>query len=355
MQQKTSLNFHKEHPFLIAGPCSAETEDQVLETAKGLKNLNIDAFRAGVWKPRTRPGSFEGVGKIALPWLKKARNILQKPIVVEIANPNHLEEVLKAEIDMVWIGARTTVNPFAIQEIADALKGISIPVFVKNPVNPDLDLWIGAIERIERAGIKEIVAIHRGFSSFTQSIYRNEPQWEIPIELQRQMPNIPIICDPSHICGRRDILKETAQQALDLNFDGLMIESHPDPKNAWSDAAQQLKPQDLKFLLDELVVRKVNSDNAKFNFQLENIRANIDKIDTDLVNLFAKRLNLVKEIGAVKKANNITILQPERWAKIVAERINQAQNLDLKEDFILKLFQMIHQQSIRKQTEVFEN
>lgn len=342
-------------PYIIAGPCSAETEEQVWSTITTMKDLNINAIRAGIWKPRTRPGGFEGVGEVGLKWLVEAAAHIKKPTMVEIATPQHLEIALKAGVDMVWIGARTTVNPFSVQAIADALRGTNIAVLVKNPVNPDLNLWIGALERVNRAGITQIAAIHRGFSSNTKTIYRNEPNWEIAIELKTRFPNLPLICDPSHICGRTDLLLETAQHAYNLNYQGVMIETHCDPKNAWSDAQQQVTPTELAQILTALHQRKPDNTNQITDEKLQHFRSEIDVIDQELVNLIARRLHVVHNIGTHKKLHNIAILQPERWTKVFKDRLTQSNELKIDESFVKHFFKMIHHQSIELQTKIFNN
>jgi chorismate mutase len=339
-------------PFIIAGPCSAETEKQVFETAEALANIPIHLFRSGVWKPRTRPGSFEGRGKEALQWLKEVREKFGLPVTVEVAEPEHVEEALKYGIDVLWIGARTTVNPFQVQRIADALKGISIPIMVKNPVNPDVDLWHGAIERLERADIKDIAAIHRGFSSYNDSSnYRNQPNWPIPIELKRRKPDLPIFCDPSHITGKREFVGEIAQKAMNLGFEGLMIESHPNPDKALTDAAQQVTPAVLKTILDNLIVRIQYSTDG---IDLEYLRQLMDGIDAEIIDLLARRMELCDKMGLVKKENNMTAYQPSRWREIVETRSERAANLSLSKQFILALYEKIHDESIRRQLEILQ-
>ena len=343
--------------ILISGPCSAETAEQVMETAKGVQaqGEGIDLLRAGIWKPRTRPNSFEGVGSVGLKWLKDAGNAIDKPICTEVANVKHVYEALRNGVDVMWIGARTTTNPFAVQEIADALEGVNVPVMVKNPVNPDLNLWIGAIERIYRAGIRKIAAIHRGFSAYGESKYRNPPQWQIPIELKRRLPQIQVICDPSHICGKRDLLSKVSQRSYDLNFDGLMLESHPNPEKALSDAKQQVTPENLGKLMAGLVKRDVASDDPIFRSQLEDLRHDIDELDEDLILMLAKRMDIVKKIGQYKKENNITIYQSSRWNEIVNDRVRRSASKGLSEDVIKEIFQMIHKESIRHQTAVMNS
>lgn len=341
-------------PFLIAGPCSAETEEQVLETARSLADLRIDLFRAGIWKPRTRPGAFEGNGVVALPWLRRVKQETGLRVTIEVAKANQVYEALKHEIDVLWIGARTTVNPFSVQEIADALRGVDVPVLVKNPVNPDLDLWLGAIERIQKAGVTQIGAIHRGFSSFTKSKLRNAPYWEIPIELRRRMPDLPLLCDNSHICGNREDLLEVAQQALDLNYDGLMTEVHPTPDAAWSDAMQQITPFTYSELVNHLVVRRETTDNAEFLENMENLRHKIDEIDVELLNLLARRMRLVEDIGRYKLRNNVSILQTARWNEIFERSFSAGNTLGLSRDFIEKYINAVHQESIAHQQKVMK-
>ncbi len=339
-------------PFIIAGPCSAESEDQVMKVASGLAPLNVQLFRSGIWKPRTRPGAFEGVGEIGLKWMQAVKSTYLIPVTVEVANAHHVEACLKHNIDVLWIGARTAANPFAVQEIADALQGINIPVMIKNPINPDLDLWIGAIERMNNAGLTRLLAVHRGFSAYENTKYRNKPNWEIPIELKRRYPEIPMICDPSHICGKTTLLQRVSQKALDLNFDGLMIETHTDPKQALSDAQQQITAEELGNLLQNLVLRESTTSNSTILSSLEELRNIIDEADETLLKLLSRRMDIVEKIGQFKKENNITILQPERWNEIVVTRTSSAKQKDLSEDLILKIFQLIHQESIRKQTHI---
>ena len=342
----------KDRPFVIAGPCSAETREQVLETADGLKNLKVDLLRGGVWKPRTRPGSFEGVGEDGIKWLKEAGAQIDKPISVEVASTNHVEMALKGEVDVLWIGARTTVNPFMVQEIAEALSGTNIPVLVKNPVNPDVELWIGAIERLQSVGLTNLGATHRGFSTFQKSPFRNSPNWNIPIELKRRMPDLPIICDPSHICGSRQLLAEVAQKAIDLNMDGLMLETHRDPSKAWSDADQQVTPPELDSILKGLVWRNPNSLNLGVKAKLEELRATIDGLDRDILDLLLERLSVTRSIGEYKKEHNITILQHQRWNEILNDREAHVQGKPISMRFLHKFLEAIHEESIQQQTEV---
>lgn len=345
----------KNTPIIIAGPCSAETENQVLTTAHALKNQGIDLFRAGIWKPRTRPGSFEGVGKEGLAWLKKVKEETGLKVTTEVAKIDHVEEVLKQEIDVLWLGARTTVNPFSVQEVADALQGVDIPILIKNPINPDLKLWMGAIERIYRAGIEQIAVIHRGFSYHGDAGYRNLPRWEIPIELKRHFPNIEIICDNSHICGRRDILQEVAQKAMDLNFNGIMTEVHPTPNEAWSDAAQQITPNTFQDLVQNLVLRSVTTLNVESQEQLALFRSQIENLDHELLNILGKRMKIADEIGQLKKENKITILQSDRWNQMLEEYLEKGQQLGLSVDFVNTLLQTIHQESIEHQAQIMND
>lgn len=344
-----------EHPFVIAGPCSAETEDQLYRTVLELSKTPISMIRAGIWKPRTRPNTFEGVGEIGLGWLKSVSEEFNLPTCVEVASPEHVELALKYGVDVLWIGARSTANPFTVQSIADALKGVDIPVFIKNPVNPDLQLWIGAIERIYNSGIQKIAAIHRGFSFYGHYLYRNMPQWEIPIELRRQIPQLEILCDPSHIGGKREHIHEIAQHALHLDFDGLMIETHIDPENAWSDAAQQITPSELAQLLENLIKPVSVINDPILLQQLEKLRASIDDIDFDVIELLSERMELVRQIGHYKKSKQITILQIERWAEIFKSRQANAEQLQLDKSFIENIMNAIHQESIRQQAMIMNH
>jgi chorismate mutase len=347
------LGLEKKHDtFIIAGPCGAETREQVLETAKQIAAVNkVSVFRTGVWKPRTRPNAFEGAGDIALEWLKEVKAITGLLTTVEVATAAHVEAALKAGVDILWIGARTTVNPFSVQEIANALKGTNIPVMIKNPINPDLQLWIGGIERIQKAGIERIIAIHRGFYTAEKSQYRNKPQWEIPLQLKTHFPEIPIICDPSHICGRRDTLQMVSQKALDLDYDGLMIESHFNPDAALSDAQQQLTPKDLSVLIEKLIQKKSTTDNTEVQNKLDLLRHTIDEIDEDLFHLLKKRLDVCESIGDYKKANNMTAFQLQRWMDILDSRAIWGRNLNMDEKFVEKICVLLHKESIRVQTE----
>lgn len=339
--------------LIISGPCSVESEEQVLETVQEIsKNEQVTILRGGIWKPRTRPNSFEGIGEKGLKWLKQAGQSVGLPVATEVANAEHVEACLKNNIDILWVGARTTVNPFSVQEIANALKGVDIPVFVKNPITPDIDLWIGALERINSAGINRLGAIHRGFSSFNKSSYRNSPMWEIPIQLKMICPSLPLICDPSHIAGDSMLISHVAQKALDLDMDGLMIESHINPSVAKSDAKQQLTPEELSRILGQLTVRNTASDSQEFSSKLEQLRAIIDEIDEELINKFSARMEIIEKIGQYKKQNNVTILQLERWERILFTRSKLAEKAGLNDDFVKKILELIHQESIRLQTNV---
>jgi len=351
------MNFFKtSRPFLIAGPCSAESREQVLETAAGLVHLPINLYRAGVWKPRTRPGSFEGNGVAALEWLQEVKKQYNIPVTIEVAEPIHIELALAHGIDVLWIGARTTVNPFQVQHLADALKGVDIPVMVKNPVNPDVELWQGAIERLEKAGITQVAAIHRGFSGYNSAAgYRNQPNWPIPIELKRRRPELAIICDPSHITGRRDRIAEVAQKAMDMHFDGLMIETHPRPDEALSDVKQQITPAQLKVIIDEIIVRKEFTEDMSSIVQLEYLRQLMDSLDAEIIDLLAKRMELSERMGSVKKDCNMTAFQPARWREIVETRGERAQSHLLSKEFIVSLYETIHHESIRKQLAILQD
>ena len=340
-------------PMVIAGPCSAESREQVLATAKALAATGkVHVMRAGIWKPRTRPNAFEGVGEVGLEWLKEAGNQTGMLVTTEVAKAQHVEACLKAGIDILWLGARTTVNPFSVQEIADALKGVDIPVMVKNPINPDLQLWIGALERLNRSGINRLAAIHRGFSPFRKNGYRNDPMWEIPIELKRLCPDLDVICDPSHICGSRERIANVSQKALDMDMSGLMIETHLDPDQALSDPQQQLTPDAFSLLIDNLTFRSPTTQNAEFVNRLEMLREMIDEVDEVLLNKLAERMAIVEQIGDYKRENDVTILQIERWEEIMRTRLLDGDNLDLNPEFLKRLLQLIHKESIRKQTDV---
>ena len=343
------------HPLLIAGPCSAETETQVLEIAIELKATDTNVYRAGIWKPRTRPGNFEGVGSLALDWLKKVKKDTGILTTTEVANPNHVELALQNNIDILWIGARTTVNPFIIQEIAESLKGTDKIILIKNPVNPDLSLWLGAIERFYSLNVKNIGAIHRGFSTYEKTKYRNNPEWQIAIDLQRKLPDLPLILDPSHIAGRRDLIFDLCQTALDLNYDGLMIETHNDPDNAWSDAKQQITPKKLKKITKNLKLRKVSNDDEVYQNQLNKLRAQINLHDDQLINILGKRMSVAKKIGSLKRRNNVAVLQSKRWNQILEKMIIEGKENKLSEEFIKKVFKAIHQESINNQDEIINN
>jgi chorismate mutase len=343
-------------PILIAGPCSAETEEQVLATAHQLNALpeleRPDLFRAGIWKPRTRPGAFEGVGVPGLRWLKRVKEETGLQVTTEVANAQHVYDCLKYGIDVFWIGARTTVNPFSVQEIADAMAGSDIPVIVKNPVNPDYKLWVGAIERLYKAGLRRIAAVHRGFSSYGDSKYRNVPRWQMAIDLKQEFPDLELICDISHICGRRDILAETAQKAFDLNFDGLMVESHPTPDEAWSDASQQITPEQFGAMVRDLILRPLSSDDPDYLAQIENYRGELDDLDEEIITLIARRMHLVREIGAVKKEKNVAVLQPERYRSLREALGRRGAKNELSPEFISMFLEAIHQESINQQESV---
>jgi len=352
---RTWLNkFELDHPLVIAGPCSAETEKQVLEIAHQLKDTDATVLRAGIWKPRTRPGNFEGVGALGLKWLQKAKEETGMLITTEVANANHVELALKHDVDILWIGARTTVSPFIVQEIADALKGTDKPVLIKNPVNPDLSLWLGAVERFYTAGINNLGVIHRGFSAYEKTRYRNNPEWQLPIDLQNRFPDLPLILDPSHIAGRRDIIFDLCQTALDLNYDGLMVETHHDPDNAWSDASQQITPAALVKIMDDLKIRKETSAGAEYNNKINTLRTQIDVIDHQLIEVLGKRMKVSDGIGALKKSNNVAVLQSKRWNEILGKMILEGEENKLSEEFILRMFKAIHQESINHQEKVFK-
>ena len=352
---KTWLNaMDLNHPLVIAGPCSAESEEQVLKIAHQLKNTDATILRAGIWKPRTRPGNFEGVGEIGLKWLKRAKDETGLLTATEVANPAHVELALKNDVDLLWIGARTTVSPFIVQEIAEALKGTDKIVLVKNPVNPDLALWLGAVERLHTSNINKLGVIHRGFSTYEKTRYRNNPEWQIPIDLQNQFPDLPLILDPSHIAGRRAIIFDLCQTALDLNFDGLMIETHHDPDNAWSDAKQQITPKTLDQLTIDLKIRKEEGDALEYLNKLSNLRIQIDVVDHKLTEILGKRMKIADEIGGLKKKNNVAILQNKRWNEILSKMILEGKEFDLSEEFVLKIYKAIHQESINHQKRLYD-
>ncbi|MBC5775405.1 bifunctional 3-deoxy-7-phosphoheptulonate synthase/chorismate mutase type II [Pontibacter sp. KCTC 32443] len=360
MKFKEEDNFFRQltgaepRPIIIAGPCSAESEEQVMQTALALREQQVDMFRAGIWKPRSRPNTFEGIGLQGLQWLGRVKRELGMRVSTEVATARHVEEALKQEIDVLWIGARTTVNPFAVQEIADALQGANVPVMVKNPVNPDLALWIGALERVYNAGITDVAAIHRGFSSYEKSKYRNVPFWQIPIELKSKFRSLPIIVDPSHIAGNRELLLPVAQKALDLGYDGVMIETHPDPANALSDAEQQVTPAGLQEILEKLQVRKTTYDDQELVNRAEKLRLQIDEADQQILRALARRMELVEQIGHYKKQNNVQVLQISRWKEIFRSRPAWAEELGMNPKFVAELYKLIHVESIRMQTEVMK-
>ena len=346
--QPLVLPSDNERPFVIAGPCSAETEEQVMTTAQQLASKGCHMFRAGVWKPRTKPGGFEGNGEKALPWMAQVKKDTGMMICTEVATPEHVELALKYGMDLLWVGARTSANPFAMQALADSLKGVDIPVLVKNPVNPDLELWIGALERINGAGIKRLGAIHRGFSSYEKKLYRNLPMWQIPIELHRRLPELPIFCDPSHISGRRDLIAPLCQQAMDLGMNGLIVESHCDPDKAWSDASQQVTPDVLDYILSMLIIR----DNIDLTSSLATLRKSIDEIDNDLIDLLARRMAISREIGQYKKDNGLTVVQTKRYSEILDKRAAQGSLKGIDAGCIKNIFEHIHEESVRQQIEV---
>lgn len=343
------------HPLVIAGPCSAETEEQVLAIAHQLKDTDVNYYRAGIWKPRTRPGNFEGVGAIGLKWLQKVKQETGLKTATEVANKAHVDLALEHDVDLLWIGARSTVSPFIVQEIADALAGTDKIVLVKNPVNPDLSLWLGAIERLASSNIKKLGVIHRGFSTYEKSKYRNIPEWQLAIELQSRFPDLPLINDPSHISGRRDLIFDVSQTALDLNFDGLMIETHIDPDNAWSDASQQVTPARLVQIMKDLRIRKETDQEAEYNSKLSNLRAQIDVIDNQLIDMLGKRMKVSDDIGALKKSRNVAVLQTGRWNAILGSMILEGESRGLSEEFVLKLFKAIHQESINHQEKIINS
>lgn len=351
-----SWNASSDRPFLIAGPCSAETEEQTLETARLLANTGkVHVFRAGIWKPRTRPGAFEGIGARGLPWLKNVQALTGLPVMVEVANASHVELCLEFGINIFWIGARTTVNPFAVQEIADALKGSDVTVFVKNPINPDLDLWIGGTERLINAGISRIGAIHRGFSYSGEKTYRNRPQWQIAIDYKCALPDIRLINDPSHICGRRDLLARVAQKAMDLSFDGLMIESHITPDIAWSDAAQQITPEAYGELINNLIIRRSSPETSDNRGLLHRKRVEIDLLDDELIHILSSRMKIVREIGEYKKEHGIAILQAERWSEIILKFLHAGENQGLSTEFLTRLIKAVHDESIEQQEKILSD
>jgi chorismate mutase len=343
-------------PLIISGPCSAETEDQVVETVQRLAATGkVDMIRAGIWKPRTRPGSFEGIGVKGLPWLLRAKNLTGLPITVEVATGKQVEDALNFEVDVLWIGARTTVNPFSVQEVADALRGVDVPVLIKNPINPDLELWTGAVERVAKSGVKQIGLIHRGFSSYGNTEYRNAPMWHLAIEMKLRYPDLLFINDPSHICGRRDILLDVAQKAIDLDYDGLMIESHIDPDNAWSDAKQQVTPERLAEIIDSIIWRKEDVNSEEYHAALEKLRQQINHLDDELMQILSQRMRIAEKIGEYKKNNNITILQTNRWNEILHRAVQKGETLGLSKEFITKYFDAMHMESINHQNKIMNS
>lgn len=355
MEKKKLIDMMPKHrPLVIAGPCSAETEEQVLQIAHAFKDKDVDIFRAGIWKPRTRPGSFEGVGAVGLPWLKLVQEETGLPVTIEVANAKHVDEAIKAGIDVLWIGARTTANPFAVQEIADALQGVDIPVLVKNPVNPDVALWLGAIERLEKSGIKEIGAIHRGVSQFKKSIYRNNPEWQMAIDLRQLRPDILLINDPSHITGNRELVGRVSQIALDMKFDGLMIETHNNPDEAWSDAAQQVTPDQLQLIFNRLTIKKEVPEGVTLD-DIEELRKTINYIDEQLIELLSYRMNVVNDVADFKKKHKMTVFQEKRWNNLSEARKKQAESKQLCPDFITKIFDEIHIESIQRQMQIIND
>jgi chorismate mutase len=355
-QQSAVQAAWNKRPLIISGPCSAETEEQVIETAERLaKTGKVDMLRAGIWKPRTKPGMFEGIGAKGLPWLQKAKKLTGLPTTVEVATGKQVEDALTFDVDVLWIGARTTVNPFSVQEVADALRGVDVPVLIKNPINPDLELWQGAVERVSRAGIKQVGLIHRGFSSYGNTEFRNAPMWHLAIEMKRRMPGMPIINDPSHICGRRDILQATAQKAIDLDFDGLMIESHIDPDNAWSDAKQQITPERLAEMLSAISWRKEDVPSESYHAALDKLREQINHIDDELMQLISQRMSIAEKIGEYKRNNNVTILQATRWNEVLEKALQKAGKVGLSDEFITRYMDAIHMESINRQNKIMND
>ena len=349
------LDIKSKKPLIIAGPCSAETVEQTLETAKALAaSGKVDIFRAGVWKPRTKPGGFEGVGIPALPWLVEVKRSTGLPVAIEVANAKHVESALAFGIDMFWIGARTTSNPFSVQEIAESLRGTDIPVLVKNPMNADVELWNGAVERLAKCGIKQLGLIHRGFSGYGSRQYRNTPMWHLAIEIQKRLPELPIFCDPSHICGNRELLLDVSQQAADLNFDGIMVESHISPQSAWSDAKQQVTPAALVAMLDTIIWRAEGSDSVAYQTSLDELRGVIDRLDDEILNLISKRMEAAEGIGRIKRENNVMILQSSRWNQVVERVLARSEELGLSRDFLNIILEAIHIESINKQNRVMQ-
>jgi len=355
MKEVTQQAWSK-RPMIISGPCSAETEEQVIETATRLaKTGKVDVLRAGIWKPRTRPGMFEGIGAKGLPWLQQAKKLTGLPTTVEVATGKQVEDALTFDVDILWIGARTTVNPFSVQEVADALRGADVPVLIKNPINPDLELWTGAVERVAKAGVKQIGLIHRGFSSYGNTEYRNAPMWHLAIEMKRRNPEMILINDPSHICGRRDILMDVAQKAIDLDFDGLMIESHIDPDTAWSDAKQQVTPEKLGEMLNSIIWRKEDINSEEYHAALEKLRQQINHLDDELMQILSQRMKIAEKIGEYKKNNNITILQTNRWNEILERAFQRGDKIGLSKEFITKYFDAVHMESINHQNKIMNS
>lgn len=345
----------EKRPLIISGPCSAETEDQVMETARQLASTGkVDVLRAGIWKPRTRPGMFEGIGAKGLPWLLNAKKETGLPTAVEVATGRQVQDALTFDVDILWIGARTAVNPFSVQEVADALRGADVPVLIKNPINPDLELWAGAVERVARAGIKQIGLIHRGFSSYGNTEYRNAPMWHLAIDMKLKFPDMPLICDPSHICGNRENLLSTSQRAIDLDYDGLMIESHIDPDKAWSDAKQQVTPQRILEMMQSITWRKEDNDSAEYHAALEKLRQQINQLDDELMLLLSRRMKVAENIGQYKRDNNITILQTNRWNEIIERASEKGENIGLSREFIAKYLDAVHLESINHQKKVMD-
>lgn len=356
LQQSATQTAWNKRPLIISGPCSAETEEQVIETAQRLaKTGMVNVLRAGIWKPRTKPGMFEGIGAKGLPWLQQAKKLTGLPTTVEVATGKQVEDALTFDVDVLWVGARTTVNPFSVQEVADALRGVKVPVLIKNPINPDLELWQGAVERISRAGINDIGLIHRGFSSYGNTEFRNAPMWHLALEMKRRMPGMLMVNDPSHICGRRDILQSTAQKAIDLDFDGLMIESHIDPDNAWSDAKQQITPERLAEMLEAISWRNENVPSPSFHAALDKLREQINHIDDELMQLISQRMNIAEKIGEYKKNNNVTIFQQSRWNEVLQKALGKASKVGLSEEFTTRYMDAIHMESINRQNKIMNN
>ena len=354
--QQPSIDIKRKRPLIISGPCSAETREQLLDTAVRLANTGTtDLIRAGIWKPRTKPGMFEGLGEKALPWLMEAKALTGLPVAIEVATAKHVEQALHYGVDVLWIGARTTVNPFSVQEIAEALAGTHQPVFVKNPIHPDLELWSGAIERLQKLNIQQIGIIHRGFAAYGNTVYRNAPMWHLPIEMKRRFPNLPILCDPSHICGNRSLLEAVAQKSINLDFDGLMLETHIQPDQAWSDAKQQITPEDFATLLSHLIWRSDHSEAPEYVSALATLRAQINQIDDELLQLLGQRMKLANKIGTCKKENNITILQTNRWSEILEYALQKGKKLGLGETFIRKYLDAVHLESINHQNKIMSH